>query len=111
MALDLAAARWRSIQGTVGVSRLVCNGETPAPVPAGVVERIQESQDDKGWIVLRPEKSLQKGQKVEISQGPFADLMGTFEALDSKERVIVLLNLLGREVRARVPSGWIQAPA
>ncbi len=111
VALDLAAARWRSIHGTVGVSRLVCHGETPAPVPTGIVERIQESEDDKGWIVLRPEKSLQKGQKVEISQGPFADLMGTFEALDSKERVIVLLNLLGREVRARVPSGWIQAIA
>ena len=86
---------------------------TPAPVPARRCrERFRGRRGRQGgWIVLRPEKALQKGQKVEISQGPFADLMGTFEALDSKERVIVLLNLLGREVRARVPSGWIQAPA
>lgn len=111
VALDVAAARWRSIQGTVGVSRLVCNGETPAAVPDGVVEHIQDSEDASGWVVLHPEETLRKGQKVEISDGPFCDLMGIFEALDSKERVIVLLNLLGREVRARVPSGWIKATA
>lgn len=111
VAIDLAAARWRSIHGTIGVSRLVCQGENPAPLPEGIVEQIQEREDDSGWVVLRPIDSLNKGQKVEISEGPFAELMGIFEALDSKERVIVLLNLLGREVRARVPSGWIQAVA
>ncbi len=111
VAVDLAAARWRSIQGTVGVSRLVCNGENPAPLPQGIVEEIQEREGDGGWIDLHPEKTMQKGEKVEISEGPFAELLGVFEGLDSKERVIVLLNLLGREVRARVPSDWVQAIA
>ncbi len=111
VALDLAAARWRSILGTVGVSRLICHGETPAPVPAGVVEQIRGREDDSGWIVLHLEQALKKGQKVEISEGPFSDQTGIFDGLDSKERVIVLLNLLGREVRARVPSGWLQATA
>ena len=111
VAIDLAAARWRSIHGTIGVNRLVCNGETPAPVPVGVVEQIQESEDDRGMVVLRPTENMKKGEKVEISDGPFSDLVGVFEALDSKERVIVLLNLLGREVRARVPLGWVQAVA
>ena len=111
VALDLAAVRWRSIHGTVGVSRLICHGETPAPVPVGLVEQIQGREDDRGWIVLHLEQALKKGQKVEISDGPFSDLTGIFEGLDSKERVIVLLNLLGREVRARIPSGWIQATA
>lgn len=111
VAFDLAVARWRSIQGTVGVSRLVCHGETPVPLPEGVVDQIRGNEDDGGWIVMCAAESLQKGQKVEISEGPFSDLTGIFEALDSKERVIVLLNLLGREVRARVPSGWVQAIA
>lgn len=111
VAIDMAAARWRSIHGTVGVSRLVCNGETPAVVPEGVVEGIRGSEDEGGWVTLQPAKGLSKGQRVEISEGPFSDLMGVFETLDSKERVVVLLNLLGREVRARVPSGWVQAIA
>jgi transcriptional antiterminator RfaH len=111
VALDLAAARWRSIQGTVGVSRLVCHGDNPAPVPAGVVESIQGREDPAGWVILHPQSSLRQGQTVEISNGPLADLRGVFEGLDSKERVVVLLSLLGREVRARVPLGWVQATA
>ncbi len=109
VALDLAAARWRSIHGTVGVSRLVCHGDNPAPVPEGVVEDIQGRQDPAGWVVLHSQTGLRQGQVVEISNGPLAELRGVFEGLDSKERVVVLLSLLGREVRARVPLGWVQA--
>ena len=111
VALDLAAARWRSIQGTVGVSRLVCHGENPAPIPEGVVEEIMGRQNADGWVLLHPETALRRGQVVEISDGPLVDLQGIFEGLDSGERVVVLLSLLGREVRARVPLGWIQATA
>lgn len=111
VALDLAAARWRSIHGTVGVSRLVCHGENPAPIPEGIIEEIRGREDSDGWVVLQPQTALRNGQTVEISDGPLAELCGVFEGLDSKERVIVLLNLLGREVRARVPLGWVQATA
>jgi len=111
VALDLEAARWRSIHGTVGVSRLVCHGDDPAPIPEGIIEEIRGREDTAGWVVLRPQTALRSGQSVEISNGPLAELRGVFEGLDSKERVIVLLNLLGREVRARVPLGWVQAAA
>ena len=37
VAFDIATQRWRSIQSTFGVSRLVCNGDDPAVVPDGVV--------------------------------------------------------------------------
>lgn len=111
VALDLAAARWRSIQGTVGVSRLVCHGEEPAPVPDGIVEDIQGREDPAGWVVLDRPPSLQKGQAVEIAGGPFAEYRGVFEGLESGERVIVLLSLLGRDVRASIPFGWVQASA
>ena len=39
VAIDMATQRWRSIQSTVGVSHLVCNGDDPAAVPEGVVAR------------------------------------------------------------------------
>src|SRR5204862_6442445 len=38
VAIDIATQRWRSIQSTFGVSRLVSNGVDPAMVPAGVVD-------------------------------------------------------------------------
>ena len=33
VALDLSRDRWRSVNGTFGVSRLVMEGERPQPVP------------------------------------------------------------------------------
>src|ERR1700693_1637038 len=35
--LDLNRDRWRSVNGTFGISTLVMAGELPCPVPAGVV--------------------------------------------------------------------------
>ena len=35
VAIDLASQRWRSIHSTIGVSRLVCNGEDPAVLADG----------------------------------------------------------------------------
>jgi hypothetical protein len=38
-----------------------------------------------------------------VCAGPFRDALGLFAAPSDRERVFVLLNLLGREVRARIP--------
>ncbi len=38
VALDLERDRWRSVNGTLGVSSLFMNNERPIAVPAGVVE-------------------------------------------------------------------------
>src|SRR5258705_10706704 len=38
--LDLARDRWRSVNSTFGVSRLVMWGDQPHPVPHGVVEAL-----------------------------------------------------------------------
>jgi len=38
--IDMFAQRWRSIQSTIGVSRLVCSGEEPAVLSAAVNQRI-----------------------------------------------------------------------
>ena len=35
VAIDMATQRWRSVQSTIGVSRLVTNGDSPAAVPEG----------------------------------------------------------------------------
>jgi len=111
VSFDLDRARWRSIFGTIGSQGLVCNGDRPAAVPEGVVEEIIARQDDTGFVKLCAGQGMQPGQKVEILDGPLAEARGIFECMDSKERVIVLLNLLGRQVRTRIPTGWIQATA
>ena len=41
--LDLTFHRWRSVNGTFGVRSLVMQGETPHPVPRGIVETMLAS--------------------------------------------------------------------
>src|SRR6201996_4682757 len=49
VAIDMATQRWRSVQSTAGVSRLVTNGDEPAAVPDGVVSALKARQDAKGF--------------------------------------------------------------
>jgi len=43
VALDPAEGRWRAVNGTKGVTRIVAFGVHPAPVPAGLVEDIAQA--------------------------------------------------------------------
>lgn len=106
---DIETTRWRAIQSTVGVSHLVCNGGLPLPMPNGVVEDIRSRETDGGLIEIKP--AFRKGQPVVIGEGPFLDQIGLFERTDDDERVTILLGLLGREVRVKVPTYSIRAVA
>lgn len=101
--LEIDRETWRPIQSTFGVVRLVCHGDRPAPVPNGVVEDIAARQNDDGFIAVRPACSYSKGEPVHIGGGAFADQTGLFECATDDERVVLLLNLLGREVKVKVP--------
>jgi transcriptional antiterminator RfaH len=94
--LDLAYHRWRSVNGTFGVSRLVMQGDQPHPVPRGVVEALIASSDAHG--ILQLASKLQTGGPVRLMAGPFAEQLATLDELDDTGRVRVLLDILGRRV-------------
>lgn len=106
---DIDVTRWRAIQSTVGVSHLICNGGLPLPMPGGIVEEIRAREADGGLIEIKP--AFRRGQPVIVGEGPFLDQIGLFERTDDDERVTILLSLLGREVRVKVPTYSIRAVA
>ena len=106
--LDPEIERWRSINGTFGVVRLLCNGDTPLAVPDGLVEEIMQRRDGSGIVVLPPRR-IAVGEAVRIAVGPFADLEGLFQEMSGRDRVVLLFNLLGRKVRASVPLAGLAA--
>ena len=108
---DRDVVRWRAILSTAGVSWLICNQDKPAPVPEGVVEDIRVREDERGMIRLGTLAPLARGDRVQITAGAFADHLGLFECASDHERVIVLLRLLGREVRVAIPSHSVLAAA
>jgi transcriptional antiterminator RfaH len=99
---DPERAQWRSINGTFGVTHLVTHGNHPIPVPNEIVDAIQARHNDDGLVAVRPPESFQPGQELEIVDGPFAWRVGLFQRLNDNERVVLLLDLLGRQVSVTV---------
>ncbi len=103
--LDLTCDRWRSINGTFGVERLLMSGAKPQAVPYGLVESFISAADEDGTVHF--DFHLHEGQSVKVVAGPFANLIGRLERLDDKGRVSVLLELLGGSVRVALPRKFL----
>jgi len=109
--MDVEATQWQAIRSTIGVSHFICLGELPAPVPEGVVEAIIARENEEGHVELSLGDLFKKGQEIEITSGPMAEFSAIFDCVDDKDRVFVLMSLLGRQVRVRVPLGAVRASA
>ena len=96
--LDLEVDQWRSINGTFGVVNIFCRGDVPLAVPPGIVENILAREDEAGAVDLTP-LGLKQGDKVRIVNGAFSDSTALIDEISDEKRVILLLNLMGREVR------------
>jgi len=90
---------WRSIQSTIGVAHLVCNGDEPAAVPAKVIHDLQSAEDPQGFVRLDARPKFRPGDRIEVVEGVFCSHFGLYEGLSDAERVRILLDLLGRKVR------------
>jgi transcriptional antiterminator RfaH len=99
VALDMLEGRWRPILSTVGVCDLVRHGNALTPMPCGLAEEIGERAALGAFDRLSPVDGMRQGDVVRILDGPFTDLIGRFAGLADKDRVFVLLDLLGRQVR------------
>jgi len=106
--LDAERDRWRSINGTLGVARLLTALEQPIPVPAGIVEALVGAIDSSGLVDLG--RDLSQGQSVRVIAGPFAGGLGVLERLDSRSRVRVLLNIMGSQAPLTIDQSEL-APA
>jgi transcriptional antiterminator RfaH len=97
--VDMVCQRWRAIHSTIGVTRLVCNGDDPVPVAANVIETLKARENGQGFVTLRQRPRFALGEKVRVLDGVFADCLGLFDGMKDSDRVAVLLDLLGRKVR------------
>ncbi len=102
--LDLGRDRWRSVNGTFGVSRLVMEGERPTPVPRGIVEELIAACDDRDALRFDASGQLRVGERVRVLAGPFAEQFGLLERLDDHGRVRLLLEIMGGRVSVEVSS-------
>ena len=97
--IDMATKRGRSGQSTCGVARLVSNGSEPAPVPPEVLRSLRAREDESGYVKLDQRPMFALGDKVRVIAGAFAESLALFDGQADRDRIAILLDLLGRKVR------------
>jgi transcription antitermination factor NusG len=92
--------RWRSINSTFGVLCLVRIGDCPARCPDREIEALKAMV--VGGFVRLPEappppvrRQIAVGARVRIASGLFGGMSGLYAGQSTRERELVLLNVLG----------------
>ena len=109
VSLDLEADRWRAVHSTVGVRHLVCHGDLPAAVPTGIIEDLMAQADRRGVVAPATLLLFERGDRVRIVDGAFADQVGQYDRMTADQRIVLLLDILGREIEATVPISAVDA--
>jgi len=101
---DYYRATW-----TPGVKAFVKFGDAePARVPPETIEMLRSREGEDGLVRCGP--TAEHGARVRISCGVFKDFCGVVEQrLSARERVVLLLNFLARQVRVDVPERWLRS--
>ncbi len=83
------------VKGTTGVSRFIGMGDVPTPLSKQEVDLILKRMASAAPKV---KVNFRVGQKVRITDGPFADFIGQVEHIDTEHaKVKVLVSFFGRD--------------
>jgi transcriptional antiterminator RfaH len=106
--IDSTHQGWHAIRSTFGVSNLIGGESGPVPVRDGVIEALRQREGEDGHFHPDAPKFL-RGAAVRVLDGVFASCVGMFEKMSDKDRVAVLLDLLGRRVRVVLEAESVSA--
>ena len=106
--IDSTHQGWHAIRSTFGVSHLVGGENGPVALRDGTIEAMRQREGDDGHVHLDAPKFL-RGEAVRVLDGVFASCQGLMESMSDKDRVTVLLDLLGRRVRVALEAESITA--
>jgi transcriptional antiterminator RfaH len=105
--VSIANGCWWSARWCPHVVRLVSAGDGPAHVADAIVDELK-GRERGGLIDLPKPPGLQAGDRVRILSGPFAGHFGLFAGMKPRERVEVLLTILGGQVRAELAKAAVE---
>jgi len=99
---------WWNARWSPGVVRLIMDGLVPAVVRDDVIAEIR-SRERNGLVELPKVHGLKPGMRVQVISGPLSEQIGMLAALRPRERVLVLLQLLGSQQRVELARNAIEA--
>ena len=106
--LDEGRQSLAPVRSTFGVASIVRFGSDYAIVPDRVIHDLQAREDpESGLYRLNHRPLFAPGAAVRVAAGPFSGLEGIFQRRVGAERVVVLLDLLGRAASVRVSADFV----
>ncbi len=110
VALNLIEQHWWSINSTVGVKHMISDDVGPVAVPETVIAEIRDREGEDGTVCLSgPASPFRPGEQIQISEGPLSGLTAIFSHISGDQRVNLLLDLLGRSTKVRIPLRSVSA--
>lgn len=97
VALEAGESRWRPLLSTYGVRRVLRCGDELSLLDGGFVTALKAREIE--GVIERPQTPFEIGQSISITEGPFEGLVAQIVGLEDKDRVAVLLELLGKPAR------------
>ena len=94
--LDKNTANFNALRSTRGVNGFVRFGGMPATVPNEVMATIlalEHSSDNQHTA----QPAFSAGEKVHITEGPFAGLQAIYNMPKGEERCLIFLDMLGKQ--------------
>lgn len=109
---DIGRAKWRSIMGTRGVSKLLgYANDYASPLPKGLVEDFIKKADKRGCVSLyTAEKIVDRykvGDQLTVKTGVFTGLTGTCRKI-RKDFAYIILSLQTKTFEVRLPLSLVE---
>ena len=98
----LVEAQWHSARWAPGVIALIMDGITPARLPQR--RSIEIRKREVGGLIELERKGVKRGDRVRILRGPFTGHLAIYHDSKPRDRIEVLLQLLGSTRSATLES-------
>ena len=105
--LEPGVDNWAPLRSTLGVSTVVRFGLEAAIVPDALVDALRAREGGDGLCDLQLAPPA-PGDRVVVVEGELAGLDGVFVTADGEARAIILLDIVGRATRVKLPADWVE---
>lgn len=89
-----------------GIASLVMTAGVPARVPDRIIAELHQRENRRGLIEL---PRLRPGDRIMVTRGPLEGLAGLCAGMTGRDRVLILLTLLGGARKVTLPAADVVA--
>lgn len=101
----LVEGLWRSLLGTFGVAYILQDAGKPARVSTSVIDGLKAREDRNGFV----RSQFAPGQKLVVAGGKLDGKVVIYAEMTAKQRVLALLDAMGRKVQVELDFGSVSA--